>query len=725
MIISPLIKNTCSLAGLRRVRPIPPPEVDLGDSWSSYMPQNLIATLITGGVQLDWTLLHNPEALQIYYSSNGVNYSCLAFAVLGTAMTYNHYFDGGVTAYYKLRSYQNGVYTSYTNVVSITVPDTDAEAIIARMMALSETPTTARKANIRTTIASLKTAELYNEQFDGLLINRGHAVESAKLNLINQYDNITWVEKFEGNGADESFIHCVCELSNGDLLLGAGNNIGHYYRSVDKGENWTDEGVLLVGEGTVYNICDLSGGIVLAGTGQNGKILRSTDYGYTWIKNTSVDAIWAAKGAVAEHQYIVLIEHLGNGIVIATSENSPTPATSTIFRSIDYGLTWTDVGQAGTDLTVLNCLCNVGGGIVLVGGGRDEGAGVFTADAHMIRSIDYGEHWTDLGHVCPGQVRLCGSAYLGNGIVVVGTTENACVIRSTNYGLTWNSLGIIKNTEKVVAFILSLDECKALACTASGSYNGIIFSSDDYGATWVNRGIPEAGHGIVEIKKISDNSLICYSSTAGASGGKVFKITGNPFIRKSTNDYDLLKAGVGILTFVEDIGFNSDGSTTYLRSGFIPNNAIAQKFKQDDACFGFKISGNLNTGWLMMGGQHSAGTPICYFATKISTEEYYIALNGNAVTVGVQPIAIGYNNISRLISTIIKQFVNDNTYDITSNSTGVLDVELYLLATYMYPNPYGFFGTNTKLEAVWIGKGMTQSKFLTFQGIMNAYMAAL
>jgi len=54
---------------------------------------------------------------------------------------------------------------------------------------------------------------------------------------------------------------------------------------------------------------------------------------------------------------------------------------------------------------------------------------------------DWGLNWTDLGAQF-GEGSILSLAYLGNGIVLAGTETGAKILRSTDYGLTWQDTGV-------------------------------------------------------------------------------------------------------------------------------------------------------------------------------------------------------------------------------------------------------------------------------------------
>lgn len=695
-----------------------------GGSWSQqYKPTGLTATIIPGGVQLDWD--DNGYAYQVYGSLDGTSYSLLAGIHMGTH-TYNHYMPGGLTMYYEVRSLNGTVVSSFSSAVSIYVTDIDAQNIIARMTALSEEPSAARKTNIDTTIKALKAANFYSEQFDQLLVSRSHGVASAKINLINQYETLTFGTKLTGQ-ADEIVFHNVTELSNGDLLAGAGITSGHYWRSVDKGANWTDEGILVVDAKAIYDFCDCGGGVILAGIESQGifadplegHICRSTDYGHTFTD----------LGRQFGHHYVTFIRrNPTTGILIAATEKSPEPLFANMLRSVDNGATWQECGNGGNDeITVMNMLQYCGGTTWIAGGGKDTGGGLFV-EARMIRSTNDGVSWADLGLNLGGmaaQDRFFGCAYLENGIVLVGTAPNANLLRSTDAGATWTGMGAFFS-QKMLMNIVNLGEGKVLAGTVTAPANGITAISDDYGLTWESLGVLSADQNVNDIKLLSDGNVILAMSTDGAIPAKIIKSTVRPFVRAATNTYDATgQANGGVLTFVADSGFLTDGTKSYVDSNWIPSVAASpsfvRKFKLNDNSFGFKVSGTLKaTGYVIMGCADAGGRLLAIYGGANAN-----TYNNNAAQSGSVIYEVGYNCISRHEVAGWHEYINDDAYDVTGDSVLLPDKKAAFLAL-NENNVIGYWEASTAvLEIGWESKFMTQAQFNAFRVIMNAYIAAL
>lgn len=184
---------------------------------------------------------------------------------------------------------------------------------------------------------------------------------------------------------------------------------------------------------------------------------------------TNPGLIWSDIGVLVSGQNIVgFIANIGNGIAIAGS--GLTGSYGHLVRTVDYGLHWTDLGTQGVNETVMYCGCYLEAGICLVG---------TISHGHILRSTDYGINWTDLGTQA-GETRINSIAYCGGGIVIAGTGGHAKIIRSTDYGATWTDLGQLGSYTQAYA-VVYLEGGICLAGTYSGSG---IYRSVNYGATW-------------------------------------------------------------------------------------------------------------------------------------------------------------------------------------------------------------------------------------------------
>lgn len=246
----------------------------------------------------------------------------------------------------------------------------------------------------------------------------------ANGNILRSTDfGLTWagIVVSAGNSFDS-----VTYLGNGISL--AGDSAGNIFTSTDFGITWISIAGNPIATQAIDNITYIENGIVIATDigGVPSHILRSTNFGSTW---TTVQTLPASNGASAN-------AYLGNGIIIVGDGNGNT------WRSIDFGITWVNLGRAGGTNTFCRAASYLGDGIILIDG-------FVGASGHVFRSNNYGLTWTDLGVIATEFIRCI--TYLGNGITVLGD-QNGHVFRSDiSYKIDEHTIGAGFTSGQVVS----------------------------------------------------------------------------------------------------------------------------------------------------------------------------------------------------------------------------------------------------------------------------------
>jgi photosystem II stability/assembly factor-like uncharacterized protein len=353
------------------------------------------------------------------------------------------------------------------------------------------------------------------------------SMDNISLKEIVPYVATTWAVKRIGD-TDDDALFAIKRLSNNHYLAGSGYTTGHLYRSTDGGETWVNEGELLAGETDIYDFIDRGNGLVYASTAQHGNLFKSTNYGLNG---------WTTLGQIEGMKYMTLYADMGNGIIVAATENSYWPPNkAVIIRSTDGGETWSTVFTPVDGVTLMNMLQDCGNGVIICGmGGYAADPHDFTMLGHVARSTDYGATWTDLGQLSIAENRFFGSCNLGNGIILIGSdATGAKIYRSVNYGANWTLVNSGVTGQTWVAGFLNLGYGRVIAMTKSSNTatGGILMKSDDYGATWIQEGIIQAGHyfqyrGIVH----DPNTVIISSATNGSIPAVIAKNSNGLFSR--------------------------------------------------------------------------------------------------------------------------------------------------------------------------------------------------
>ena len=169
---------------------------------------------------------------------------------------------------------------------------------------------------------------------------------------------------------------------------------------------------------------------------------------------------------------------LGEGVVVAGTR-SPHPGH--VLKSADCGRTWKDSGNLlGTDPlgASITCLASAGGGT----------AYLLTADAHVWKSVDWGDSWESLGQAAQGtrsdeRVHSYGLVVLDSGVVLISTTkpEGGHVFRSEDGGLSWADMGPVSHAP------LYRFEQMDRGILVNG-WAGHVYKSVDEGRTWRDMG---------------------------------------------------------------------------------------------------------------------------------------------------------------------------------------------------------------------------------------------
>ena len=204
------------------------------------------------------------------------------------------------------------------------------------------------------------------------------------------------------------------------------------------------------------------------------------------------------------------IDYLGNGVILVGSRS---PSAGHIYKSTDYGKTWTDKGAVmGTD--DLTAIKSVGSGV----------AYLLTGDSYLYKTTDYGENFVNLGKVSANTA--CASASCGElsygllitntGTILVADTAptGGHIFRSTNGGTSFSDLGAI-STKSLYRFDKIGDG------VIVNGWDGRVFKSTDDGATWVDKG-QLANSGLYATEYLGNGVVL-----QGNEAGNVFRSTDN------------------------------------------------------------------------------------------------------------------------------------------------------------------------------------------------------
>jgi hypothetical protein len=255
-------------------------------------------------------------------------------------------------------------------------------------------------------------------------------------------------------------IDAIASLGQGVILAGSRNpNPGYMFRSTDKGATWQR-----LGQITQVGIT-----CILGGTGSDAYLLTerselwaSRDSGLTWKQLATLSGGKNTEGFALSYG-LWLTEQ---GTILATDANS---AGGHIYRSVDRGHTWSDLGKISD--RALYRFNRVGNGIIVNGW-----------DGTVYKSLDDGLTWRPIK---VSSEPLYATEYLGAG-VLLQASQGGVVYKGTLHGDKWETVG---TPGDAADDFVNLGQGVVLYTTYTGAKR--IFISRDNGSSWKSMGTTE------------------------------------------------------------------------------------------------------------------------------------------------------------------------------------------------------------------------------------------
>jgi len=246
------------------------------------------------------------------------------------------------------------------------------------------------------------------------------------------------------------------------------------FRSSNGGQNWTKAQTGLYSprvDAIVFHTA--RPGWVYAGLGMGG-MLRSTDYGQTWVK---------IEGAIESQPILSILSVPSSQVLYATSANNA------IWKSTDNGVNW---GKIASEIAYsLISPANNPNDVYGCGWG-----------GKVIRTTDGGQTWTPLN--IPTTLTVFAlAAHPSNPAVLYAAAEDS-VYRTTDGGLKWTKL---TQTSIVQCRIVALNPQNPDIIYA-GSWSGL-YMSTDAGATWFRR---NPGFRYAAVERITTTPTAIYAA---------------------------------------------------------------------------------------------------------------------------------------------------------------------------------------------------------------------
>lgn len=271
--------------------------------------------------------------------------------------------------------------------------------------------------------------------------------------------------------------HLACD-SSGFWYCSEGYPLSQGFRSTDNGVSWS---ALTVGG---IFVCDGT----FVGCAYNGRFYRSEDNGGTWSQSIPIDS-----PSVSATCLCVTKSHV---IYLGSSERG-------VFRSTDYGLSWSSCPIGKMDVTVRDIQFGTAGDLFLA---TDQGVFV---------SNDNGDSWMLLAP--PGQEGASSSIISIDERTMVVGTDGDFLFHTSDQGGSWTeSVDLAHSGARHIQDLL-LDRSGLLFCA---SLDGGVMVSSDSGKSWdeVNYGI-EVPYNLFALMATVD-----YGIVVGGSDGRLYSL---------------------------------------------------------------------------------------------------------------------------------------------------------------------------------------------------------
>ncbi len=185
-----------------------------------------------------------------------------------------------------------------------------------------------------------------------------------------------------------------------------------------------------------------------------------------------------------------------------------------------------------------------------------------------------------------------------------------------------------------------------------------------------------------------------------------------------------LATAVNSPTFVADQSFASDGTTSYINTGYNPStNGVHWTLNSASHAFwSFGALGNVDCG--VQGAIESGPTNLSRLRTGTN---YFYSANATSDGSVAGASASGLWTASRTASNLTTLYNNDVSQDTNAvASSGVTNLTMYALVENL--NGVANFSTNTpvpKCSAIWYGGGLSQANMTLLYNRLRTYMTAI
>ena len=236
----------------------------------------------------------------------------------------------------------------------------------------------------------------------------------------------------------------------------------------------------------------------------------------------------------------------------STSTIYAAAASGGIFKSADFGVTWSPIFDASISLSMGDIEIDPNNdNIIYAGTGEpNTGGGSITYDGNGVyKSTDAGSTWTSIGLKDVGTIGKISVAKTNSNIVYVAAVGNIFqtstrkgLYKSINGGSTWKNVLFISDTTSINDVAVSPVNANVVyACAwerisrpTGRVYGGItsnLYKSTDGGTTWTKLLADDANRGKITIDIPPTNANLAYLSVANKNGtfNTIYKYDGTTF----------------------------------------------------------------------------------------------------------------------------------------------------------------------------------------------------
>ncbi len=248
----------------------------------------------------------------------------------------------------------------------------------------------------------------------------------------------------------------------------------------------------------------------LAGAATGG-VWKTTDGGATWIEKSKTFSVLPISSFAMSKEPSTQVVYVGTGELVSTATAA---LGDGIFKSTDLGETWTQLsstaGKKAFQL-ITRIIVNPSNANVLLASCVATPYSTNT-NSTIQRSMDGGVTWTQV-YQTPSPIQQV-ALTPGNFNIVYATIRDTGIIKSTDGGLTWNNTSKGLNPTGRIELAVSPVKTTRVFASMEGNASGTgsdLYVSDDAGASWsfVNVSLNSAPVDFLGGQGFYDNTIAC------------------------------------------------------------------------------------------------------------------------------------------------------------------------------------------------------------------------